>query len=152
MGAKKTSRTFPTIFMLTVAFVATALFVRFFVLGGTAPTPALFDASLTLTEATTQSESTGKPVFLVATSDSCLPCQVYKRGALVDERVVSRISTAMIPVYLDVDQQRDALGRLQISSIPATRILVKGEVAAALDSVVNADELLEFAEPWIETE
>lgn len=119
-------------------------------LSRTAPTPPVFDQSLTLSAARQQSEDTGKPILALATADWCAPCQSLKRGALTDERVASAIRKRTIPVYLDATSSESPgaadAASLGVTALPTMLIIRHGEIVAVQTGAQSADALL----AWIE--
>ena len=112
-----------------------------------APTPAVFTDGMTLDAALSESGRTGRPVFVVATADWCGPCQAYKKGALADASVAEAIRANTIPVYVDVDDDPAAADALGVSSIPASFLIVGGEVKAKFTGGKSAGELTK----WIQS-
>lgn len=106
------------------------------------PPPAMFEERLTFDQAMARGEAEGKPVFAVFSASWCPPCGTYKRGALSDARVAAAIRGRMIPVYVDVDQQRAAPSRFNVRSIPTTMVLKGDERVRGAIGALSADELL----------
>jgi thioredoxin len=140
----KPGRRFDWFFVvLVVGFLGFYLYM-----GRTAPTPEVFATSTSLTEAMTQSEVEGKVVVAVATADWCGSCQSFKRGALSDEKVTAWLDANAIPVYINVDDDPEAANVLGVSGIPATFVIVDGEVKEHLTGAYKADDLLEVLEQY----
>lgn len=98
-----------------------------------APTPTLFDDGLTLEQAAERSRKSGMPVFVVATADSCAPCQTLKRGALSDESVVSFLREHTVPVYLEESSDAPAIRALGVRAFPTTILMLDGETLGVLE-------------------
>lgn len=135
----------PLRFVLFVV-VCAAVVGYFFADGRGAPTPGMFEDHLTYEQAAERSAKVGKPIFAVFSATWCGPCQAYKKGALADPRVEEIVRARMIPACIDVDQQRAAAERFQVSSIPATAIIKNGERVQGAIGLLNTDELLTFLE------
>lgn len=129
---------------LFLAFAGVMLFRSMF--AGAAPTPAMFEKSVSLDSAIATAETSGKPVFAVATADWCAPCQSYKRSALADERVQAWVNERAEPVFIDVDEDQQAAQRLGVRSIPATYLIRDGEVVSSFAGAASADSLLQWLE------
>ena len=88
----------------------------------------------------------GKVVLAIATADWCPPCQVYKRNALVDERVEQWIADNAISVTLDVTDPNtpnpDAKS-LGVQGIPTTFVInAQGQLVSQATGALSADDLL----------
>lgn len=132
---------------ITVGMIAvlSVVLVRHFTgAGGTAATPAVFQGTPTLSQA--KASAAGKPVLVFATADWCGPCQIFKRGALRDERVADAVRRLTVPVYLDVDKAKDDAAGLKIFSIPALVLIRDGAPAARLEGVQDAERVVAWLE------
>jgi len=130
--------------------LAAVVVIRAAVGGGVAPTPPMFDTSVTFDEAMAASAQTGKPVFAFVTADWCGPCQVFKRGALAEPRVVERVREATVPVYIDADAHPDLVQRLGVSGFPSVLLLRDGRVVDARTGVMSAPGLLAWLDGGVE--
>ncbi len=138
---------FPDGILIAILITITGVLLAQTILSaGSAPTPEVFGTGYSLDEAMGLSSKDGTPVFVVASADWCGPCQAYKRGALADERVATRIGESMIPVYINVDDDPQAAESLGVMSIPLTAILVDGKIVARREGRMGSDELLEMVE------
>ena len=121
------------IFAIVVA-VGLLAFVRQYA-GRTAQTPEMFASGVSLEQALVESNSSGRPLFVVITADWCPPCQMYKRDALADAQVVGAVLDAAIPVYIDHDKHKDDVARLagmglpDRFGLPTTLIVREGAIA-----------------------
>lgn len=111
-----------------------------------AETPALFAQGLTFTQAMGQSEASGRPVLVYATASWCGPCQSFKRGALSDPEVGRVIRERTLPVYLDIDENREVAGMLGVNSVPRMILMRGHEILASHTGVMSAGETIDFVE------
>lgn len=117
--------------------------------GGVAPTPAVFEGAPTdLQSAVQRASDEGKVVVAVATADWCAPCQVYKRNALVDDRVVTWLDAHAVTITIDMTDQSNppsdgqALG---VAGYPTTFLIsADGELLASAVGALSADKLGEW--------
>ncbi|MEL6330327.1 MAG: thioredoxin family protein [Planctomycetota bacterium] len=147
--------------MKSASLLITTVFVSFAVVliatrllqGGVAERPSMFQVTPTasetmetslLDEAMAESEATGKPVLAFVTADWCGPCQVMKKNALVDARVVEFASAEMIPVYLEESASRPDIAKLPVRAFPTTFVIRDGKIVSAAEGVVSTDHFLEF--------
>ncbi len=112
--------------------------------GGVAPVPAVFDKSVTLEAAIAKSKASGQPVVAFATADWCPPCQQMKRGALVNAEVEGFLRGRTLAVYVDVDGDPEAAGKLSVTGIPATVVIAGDTVVARVSGVMSASDYLGF--------
>ncbi len=116
-------------------------------MGRTAPVPDAFANDVSLAEAIAQSHESGKPVFAVFTADWCGPCQSYKRGSLASEKVANALRTRAIPVYVNVDTDREDLETLEqvgytIQGVPTTVVIRGHEVSDYVVGALDAGDVL----------
>jgi len=111
--------------------------------GGVAPTPDVFDTTLTLDDAIKRSESSGKPVYALVTADWCPPCQTLKRGALTDERVTAFIVNSTEAAYV-TDKNGHDVGRLGVRAFPTSVIIRDGEIVASLQGAASSAAYLKW--------
>jgi hypothetical protein len=83
-------------------------------------------------------------VVAFATADRCAPCQQYKRDALNNSAVITRLSDArFLPTHVEVDRSPElAETYLGTRSIPMTYALRDGKVIATLRGQRTATDLL----------
>ncbi|WP_417847177.1 HEAT repeat domain-containing protein [Thalassoglobus sp.] len=80
------------------------------------------------------------PILVIGGADWCEPCHLLKKE-LAAPSVQSELER-WVPVYLDVEQEEQAARELNMSSIPALRLLTPdGRVVASLHGVIPAEEL-----------
>ncbi|MFI4897344.1 MAG: thioredoxin fold domain-containing protein [Phycisphaerales bacterium JB059] len=131
--------------VIAALLVVAALAPRFFGGGKVAPTPTVFDTSVSLDDALRRSDETGRPVFALVTADWCPPCQGLKRHALTDARVQRLLERSTEPVYI-TDQNGHDVERLGVTAFPTSFILRDGEVLASLRGSAPPDAYLEWLE------
>ncbi len=131
--------------VIAALLVVGALAPRLFGGGSVAPTPSVFDTSVSLDEALQRSDESGRPVFALVTADWCPPCQSLKRNALTDARVQGLIERSTVPVYI-TDKNGHDVERLGVSAFPTSFILRNGEVLASLRGAAAPDRYLEWLE------
>ena len=136
--------------VIAALLVVAVLAPRFFGAGSVAPTPRVFDTSVTLDEALRRSGESGRPVFAFVTADWCPPCQTLKRGALTDDRVTGLIQRSTEPVYI-TDKSPHDVERLAISAFPTSLIIHDGEVVASLRGGASPSGYLEWLDSSLPT-
>ncbi len=140
----KKQNIFPMIMMVFVALKAGPTLIS--ILRGPAPTPDIFASGYTLEQASELSEESGKPMLVLATLDSCPPCQTLKRTTMVDPMVIDWVNEHTIPVYLESSVNRDEISTLPIRSYPTTFLIADGKISA-LEGAVSSKELInEFSQ------
>lgn len=84
-----------------------------------------------------------KLVLLLAKSDACHWCQQMKSVTLSDPKVIKTINKNYIPVMVDVDQNRDAIKKYKITSLPTIIIFdASHNVVQVIAGYVEPQELL----------
>jgi|GEM_PF-682646 len=110
-----------------------------------APTPDVFaQGPDTLDAAIATAQSEHKPVVAVATSDFCAACQIYKRSGLANSRVQAWLKKNTVPFFMRIEWDgADAkrVGRAN-GPVPATMVLVDGEIVAQFAGPLGAEDLL----------
>jgi len=103
----------------------------------------LADAPM-LDVAITAAREDDRIVIAFATADRCAPCQQYKKDALNDPRVISRLRDGrLLATHVEVDRQRElAEACLGSASIPMTYALRNGEKVSELRGQRSPEELL----------
>jgi len=131
------------IFPFAIILVALLLMMQFS--GGSAEKPQAFAEGLTLEQASSRADESGKPVLVFVTADWCGPCQAFKRSTLADDRVTEAIRDRTEPVYLDITsaeanpEAAAAAQRMGVRGIPALVLLRDGEVISRQGPVSAAD-------------
>lgn len=109
-----------------------------------ADVPAMFSAELTLPVATQRSAETGQPVLVYATASWCGPCQSFKRGALSDPEVERAVLAGTLPVYLDIDEDRESASMLGVRSVPMLIVIRDGAVVGSHVGAMSAAQTVSF--------
>jgi len=130
--------------------LAAVLGIRFW-MGRTAPVPQAFATEVRLADAIEQSKETGRPVFALFTADWCPGCQQYKRGSLANSEINSELSSRTIPVYVNVDEDKDDVALLAsmglpVGSIPASVVLRGDQIATYAVGARSQAEILSMIE------
>lgn len=114
--------------------------------GSSAPadTPALFAQNLSFQSAAKQSAESGKPVLVYATASWCGPCQSFKRGALSDPEVERVIAERTLPVYLDIDKNRETASMLGVMSVPRMILVRDNRIIDQRVGVMSAAQTVAF--------
>lgn len=83
-----------------------------------------------------------------ATADRCAPCQQYKKDALNNAQVITRLSDPrFVPTHVEVDRSPELADEyLGSRGIPMTYALREGKVIAVLQGQRSASELLAWLE------
>jgi thiol:disulfide interchange protein len=144
-ASKKRVSPLAVLAVLLVLFVGGRALLQLTGVLGPAPTPAVFEAGLTLDDALAAAEAEGKPVVAVVTADWCPPCQRYKRSTLAQADVQAWLGERTIAVMIDADAQPEAMRALGVRALPTTVVLRGGEVAGRRVGPISADELFELA-------
>ena len=138
-GASKGKRRLGWALAFVVVLAAAGVLISLF---WVAPTPAIFDREVTLEQAMTAAAADDRVVLAVVTADYCIQCQMYKRGALADQRVADWVSDNAQTVY--VKWGEPGASQVGAESFPATALLKDGDVIAVHHGVMSAEQLLEF--------
>jgi len=114
----------------------------FIVARETIPLPVILDDAPPLDRAIAEAGSQ-RFVIVFVTADRCAPCQQFKKDALQDPEVISRLADPrVLATHLEIDREPETADRhLASRAIPMTYALRDGHVVAELRSQRTADEL-----------
>lgn len=138
--------TSPITVLLIVVVAILGLPVVLGIIRGKAPTPGVFDAGYTLTQARELSAESGKPMLVVVTADWCPPCQTLKRSTLMNPEVIAWIQSNAIPVYLEDSANPDEIGSLPVSSFPTTFLIQDDQILGSLPGAIGANKYIKSLE------
>jgi thiol:disulfide interchange protein len=85
-------------------------------------TPAKIQWVTDLNQGLRLARESAKPVMLFFTADWCGPCVEMKKYVFTDKRV-SEASRRLVNIYIDVDQNFDAIATYKVRGIPAVFFL-----------------------------
>jgi len=112
--------------------------------GRLAPTPPIFDESVTIEQASAAA-GPDEVVLAVVTADFCPTCQIYKRNALSSEALVDWVRGRAETVYLEWERDADTIEALGVEKWPATLVLSPaGQVIAREYGMMSEDGLMAF--------
>lgn len=112
-----------------------------------APTPAIFDESVTIQQASVRAQEKGEVVLAVVTADFCPTCQGYKRSALSDPALAQWVRGNAETVYLEWDRDKERIAELGVRAFPATLALdPQGEVLAMHYGPMSATGVISMLE------
>lgn len=126
-------------FIFVLALVAIILYTQ-----RSVPIPPLFADQFTLESALEESRQSGKPIFALVSTEWCPPCKSYKRNALVNEGVVTRLREQTLPVYIDGDSDLDEARFIGTLAYPTTALLIDGAVVAKFEGAPSTADLNEW--------
>lgn len=111
--------------------------------------PSGFVAGGEISRAVEEAGQSGKPIFVVASATWCGPCQHYKANTLTDQSTREMLTARTVPVYVDVDTDRDAVAFLnesgaQFSSIPFTAMIKDGRVVGSFSGAYTPQQLSQW--------
>ncbi len=121
------------------------------VVRGPAEKPGVFEANYTMSEASSLSKETGKPMLVLVTADWCPPCQTLKRSTLADPNVIDWIQSNTVPVYLEDGENSNEIRKLSVRSYPTTLLIQDGQVLASISGAVGSDKFVSSLGSVIET-
>ncbi len=126
-------------FALVDLVIVAAVLVAFF---WVAPVPGAFGDNTTLASA--RADQPGRPVVAVVTADSCLSCQMYKRGALTDARFAAWIEQHASGAYLKWGTSDTDIASIGVTRYPATVLVAGDAILATHYGSMRIEELLAF--------
>lgn len=127
--------------IFVVAFGAIAALVAW---KWVAPVPTMFDPTVSFTQASARAGAEHKSVLVVVTADYCLQCQIFKRSALADPRVIEWVGNNAQTAYVKWGAQSKELEGLGVTGFPATILIPTAGVPRTHVGLMSADELLSF--------
>lgn len=84
----------------------------------------------------------GRPLLLFVTVENCGYCTKMKNGTFTDAAVVSTISEAFVPTWINRRELKQMVDQLQIRLFPTTLIILPDcRVADRINGYVNAQTL-----------
>jgi thioredoxin 2 len=126
----------PGLMVLLLVFIALAVRQQL------TPPPSAFNQAVTLQAASEASKASGRPMLVFAGASWCVPCSMFKRAALADERVIAWITANTEPVYLDIDKQPEAAAEFGVRAIPSLMLVKEGSIVDRIDGAQDTDRLL----------
>lgn len=110
-----------------------------------APIPTVFlNPVYTMESAAKAEKEMHRPVLLLATADWCLPCEHFKREALMDPKVIEAIGRLAIPVYLDTEKDPAIAAELKIMAIPTLYLMRDGRVVSKITGLQSASNVVDW--------
>lgn len=87
-----------------------------------------------------------RPVLLRFTAEWCVPCQVMDRSVFADRQVQAALAEHVIPLKLDIDEERsaDVARRFGVRGIPTLLLVDAGGEELARGGFMSAEALEEF--------
>ena len=98
-----------------------------------------------LSAARAESAATRKPLLVYFTASWCVPCQQMKGETFADKRVEEKLSQAVIPVKIDVDEHPELAMQFGVNGIPQMDLVPLGPAERSTRvGFTSADELLRW--------
>lgn len=144
--AIRRSRSLKMLIGAVVVFVGIALITDGF---RSAPTPQVFAGATSLNDALEAARGSGKPVLVFITADWCLPCQKFKRGALIDKDVATWIGDNTHPVLVDATRDNPEASRLGVEALPTMVMIRNDERGEREASRFSGDRDAKFVLAWL---
>ena len=122
--------------MLITAFVA--------VLGYSYHTPTNHIAWVgDLAKAKAKAAASGKPILMEFSASWCPACRAVKRNVWPLKRVADVVNSQVIPLTVDVDTQKQLVGKYHVNAIPAFIVTdARGRVLARAEGYLDADGVI----------
>ncbi len=96
-------------------------------------------------QAANQAANENKLVLLHFTADWCGPCQTQKRFVFSNPTVANAVNRSVIPVLVDIDENRELAGELGVKSIPFDVFLTPGgEVVVKRSSPSDSENFIKM--------
>ncbi len=85
-----------------------------------------------------------RPVLLYFTAEWCGPCKMMRKAVWPDERVERAVNTAVVPVYVDVDDpsNRPLVAEHRVEAMPTFLLIRDGRPMARMTGYLNADQVI----------
>ena len=84
---------------------------------------------------------TGRPLFLFLTAPGCTYCEILKKDALTQQRLIDELNTTFVPVMVDGRQRKDLADRFGVKMFPTLAVVqASGEVVELWSGYQTADE------------
>lgn len=93
-------------------------------------------------------DQTGRPMLLRITADWCGFCRRMNREAFVDSRIIRDVGRTFVSVNVDADTNEALVRQLQVSSLPATVIVLPDfKVIQRIEGFRSANQLGQALSP-----
>ncbi len=110
-----------------------------------ATVPDVLASDKSLQSVLADSAQTGLPVVAFITSNTCGPCQKYKRNTLSDSVVVDWLSTSVEPIHIVYQKSPQEVAALGIRAFPTTVLFVDGKEVDRFEGGVSSKRLINWA-------
>lgn len=109
------------------------------------------NAELSLNQALSLSQETGKNIYIEYTADWCLPCQVFQESVLSNEMVIDIIGSDFIMIKANYDNldHKDIFAEYDVACMPTQHIINSdGEVLLELSGSMSSTEFYNAILPF----
>ncbi len=108
------------------------------------PAPALEGWGTDFDAAVAESAATDRPVLVAFSMERCGPCAAMATSVLPSEEVRATLGS-FVPVYIDVDVQREVANRYSVRATPSFAVMDKeGRVLAQCSGYQPVEEFVAF--------
>jgi len=117
----------------------------------TLPASIVTTAENSLSESLSLADQSQKNLFISFKAEWCLPCHMYKQGALSDKQVTDLLDQSFIAREVDIDNeaQKDWNQSYSVSCLPTMLVLnSKGEILEEINKQLPTEELLATLAPY----